>query len=421
MPFWPSPISAQDVAAAGLRPGWPVALGGRVWWTEDRPGEGGRTAIVRRDPDGTRHDLLPAPWSARTRVHEYGGRPYAVTPDGDVVFAAQADQRLYILGKNGEPKPLTPEGSRYADLLVHDGRIWCVREHHDDSGKITRSVVSIPLTGGEPRTWATGSDFYAAVALSPDGEHLAYVCWNHPRMPWDGTELRVTSLRDGRAWTVLGGRSESVLAPTWKDDATLYLVSDRSGWWNLYESGLRGDGPRALCPAEEEFTLPPWQLGGAPYALLGDGRLAVLHGRGDLRLGVLDPATGALGDLDLPWSGWQPALAADGRSVTGVAHAARAPRSVVRVETGSGRAESLMGDAERLPDLSGLPDPRAVVVPGEREVHAFLYAPGDEPAPYVIFVHGGPTAHADTALDLEKAFLTSRGIGVLDVNYGGST
>ncbi|NUP00962.1 MAG: S9 family peptidase, partial [Nonomuraea sp.] len=295
-----------------------------MWWTEDRPGEGGRTAIVRRDADGTRHDLLPAPWSARTRVHEYGGRPYAVTPEGDVVFASLDDQRLYILGKNGEPKPLTAEGSRYADLLVHDGRVWCVREQHADDGKITRAVVSIPLTGGEPRTWATGCDFYAAPALSPDGEHLAYVCWNHPLMPWDGTELRVVRLRDGESWTVLGGPSESVLSPTWKDDSTLYLASDRSGWWNLYECGLRGDGLRALCPAEEEFTLPPWQLGGLPYAVLGDGRLAVLHGRGDLRLGVLDPATGALADLDVPWAGWPAAVAADGMTGSGMGHAARA-------------------------------------------------------------------------------------------------
>ncbi|YCK41327.1 S9 family peptidase [Actinomadura sp. ATCC 39365] len=421
MPFWPSAISARDVAAAGLRPGWPVAQGGRVWWTEDRPGEGGRTAIVRREPDGTCRDLLPAPWSARTRVHEYGGRPYAVTPGGDVVFAGLADQRLYILGQNGQPKPLTAEGSRYADLTVRDGEVWAVRERHGEHGKITRSVVSIPLEGGEPRERASGHDFYASPVPSPDGAHLAYVCWNHPRMPWDGTELRVVRLRDGQTRTVLGGEAESVLSPAWKDDATLYLVSDRSGWWNLYECGLDGAAPRALCPAEEEFTQPPWQLGGAPYTVLADGRLAVLHGRGDLRLGVLDPATGALHDLHLPYTGWQAALAADGMSVTGVGHAARLPRSVVRVDVASGRAEPLAGADERLPDLSGQPDPRPVVVPGERPVHAFLHQVAEEPTPFVVFVHGGPTAHADTALDLEKAFLTSRGIGVLDVNYGGST
>ncbi|NJP97192.1 S9 family peptidase [Nonomuraea sp. FMUSA5-5] len=423
MPFWPSPISTRDVAGSSVRPGWPVAMGGRVWWTEDRPDEGGRTVIVRRAADGTRRDLLPAPWCARTRVHEYGGRPYAVTPDGDVVFANLKDQRLYLLADGGEPRPLTDDGCRYADLLVHDGQVWCVREHHDENGKVTRAVVAIPLDGGEPRVWASGSDFYASPTISPDGWHLAYVCWNHPRMPWDGTELRVVPLTGGPAWTVRGGHSESVLAPSWKDDSRLYLVSDASGWWNLYEIGLHGDGARALHPAEEEFTLPPWQLGGRPYAALPDGRLAVLHGRGDLRLGLLDPGSGTLTDLDLPYTGWNAALAADGPRVVGIGYAATTPRSVVAVDTATGRHQELRPDPAALPDLAYLTVPEAVRIEGD--VHGFLYPPHPSAVegapPYVIFVHGGPTAHADTALDLEKAFLTSRGIGVLDLNYGGST
>ena len=425
MPFWPSPISTRDVAGSGVRPSWPTAQGGRVWWTEDRPDEGGRTTIMCRAADGTHRELLPVPWSARTRVHEYGGRPYAVTPAGEVVFANLKDQRLYILGENGEPKPLTAEGCRYADLLVHDGQVWCVRERHTEDGKVTRAIVSIPLEGGEIREWATGCDFYASPAISPDGRHLAYICWNHPRMPWDGTELRVTRLSGGDSWTVRGGAAESVLAPSWKDDARLYLISDRSGWWNLYEAGLHGDGGRAVHPTEEEFVLPPWRLGGRPYAVLGDGRLAVLHGRGDLRLGVLDPESGALTDLDVAYAGWDGALTAEGMSVTGIGYAPGIPRSVVIVDTAAGGHQVLKHDIERLPDPAYLPVPRAVRVPGREEVHAFLYPPYGPATeglpPYVIFVHGGPTAHADSSLDLEKAFLTSRGIGVLDVNYGGST
>ncbi|MGP4094712.1 prolyl oligopeptidase family serine peptidase [Nonomuraea sp. KM90] len=430
MPFWPSPISTRDVAGSGVRPGWPTARDGRVWWTEDRPDEGGRTTIVRRAADGTHRDLLPAPWCARTRVHEYGGRPYAVTPAGEVVFANLKDQRLYVLGENGEPKPITDEDCRYADLLVHDGQVWCVRERHAEDGKVTRAIVSIPLDGGEAREWATGCDFYASPAISPDGRHLAYVCWNHPRMPWDGTELRVTRLSGvsgGQgSWTVRGGPAESVLAPAWKDDSRLYLVSDSSGWWNLYEVGLQGDDARALHPAEEEFTAPPWRLGGMPYAPLPDGRLAVLHGRGDLRLGVLDPGSGTLTNLDVPHTGWDAALATEGTSVVGIGYAATTPRSVVTVDTTTGEHTPLKRDVSTLPDPAYLPIPRPVRVPGpQADVHAFLYPPHapatDGTPPYVIFVHGGPTAHADTALDLEKAFLTSRGIGVLDVNYGGST
>ncbi|MCA2183035.1 prolyl oligopeptidase family serine peptidase [Nonomuraea glycinis] len=424
---WLSPISTTQVARAGVRAGWPSALDGQAWWTEDRPEEGGRTTIVHRAADGTRRELLPAPWCARTRVHEYGGRPYTVTADGQVIFANLADQRLYLL--DGTITPLTPEGenARYADLLVHDGHVWCVRERHTGDGKISRAIVSIPLSGGPAREHVTGHDFYAFPTISPDGRHLAYICWDHPRMPWNGTELRLTRLSDGLSWPIQGGPSESVLAPRWKDHETLYLISDLSGWWNLYELGLQGGPPEPLCPMEEEFAWPLWYLGGLPYTILGDGRLAVLHGRGDLRLGLLDPRTRVLTDLDTGYDGWEPALAADGTSLLGVAYGAATDRSVVRLDTGTGRAAALGGGATP-PDPAYLPSPRAVELPGEDgPVHAFLYPPTNPaevvegPAPYVVFVHGGPTGQAGTALDLEKAFLTSRGIGVLDVNYGGST
>ncbi|MFC5816781.1 S9 family peptidase [Nonomuraea harbinensis] len=430
--LWPSPISTSDVARAAARPAWPVVSGGAAWWTEDRPGEGGRTTIVRLTADGARTELLPPPWNARTRVHEYGGRPYAVTSGGDVVFTELTDQRLHTLDRSGEIRPLTPEGDRYADLVVRDDQVWCVRERHLDGGKVSRSIVSVPLAGGEAAEQVTGHDFYAFPTLSPDGRLLAYVCWNHPRMPWHGTELRVTRLSDGETWTVAGGPSESVLAPQWRDDGRLYLISDRSGWWNLYAADIGGGEPEPLCPREEEFAWPLWYLGGLPYAVLADGRLAVLHGRGDLRLGVLDPLTGVLTDLDTPFPGWAPTLAADGASVLGIGYGPATPMSVTRVTTAIGTPggiEVLAADPGGLPDPAYLPEPRAVTLPGEdgREVHAFLYPPAhpdhaaDGPHPYVIFVHGGPTAHATTALDLGKAFLTSRGIGVLDVNYGGST
>ncbi|MET8001247.1 S9 family peptidase [Nonomuraea glycinis] len=424
---WLSPISTTQVARAGVRAGWPSALDGQAWWTEDRPEEGGRTTIVHRAADGTRRELLPAPWCARTRVHEYGGRPYTVTPDGQVIFANLADQRLYLL--DGTISALTPEGenARYADLLVHDGHVWCVRERHTGDGKISRAIVSIPLSGGPAREHVTGHDFYAFPTISPDGRHLAYICWDHPRMPWNGTQLRLTRLSDGLSWPIQGGPSESVLAPRWKDHETLYLISDLSGWWNLYELGLQGGPPEPLCPMEEEFAWPLWYLGGLPYTILGDGRLAVLHGRGDLRLGLLDPRTRVLTDLDTGYDGWEPALAADGTSLLGVAYGAATDRSVVRLDTTTGRAVALGGGATP-PDPAYLPSPRAVELPGEDgPVHAFLYPPTNPaeivegPAPYVVFVHGGPTGQAGTALDLEKAFLTSRGIGVLDVNYGGST
>ncbi|GIH77636.1 prolyl oligopeptidase family serine peptidase [Planobispora longispora] len=443
---WPSPISTSDVARAGMHLSFPTVLGEEVWWTEDRPAQGGRTTIMHRSADGARRELLPPPWSARTRVHEYGGRSYAVVPDEDsgdggdgpgrsVVFANLSDQRLYLLTPGADPRPITPEpaaeaGLRYADLLVHDGQVWCVRERHHDDGKVSRSIVSIPLHGGaEPRERVGGCDFYASPTISPDGEHLAYICWNHPRMPWNGTELRITRLSDGHSWNVKGGTSESVLAPRWRDDRTLYLISDWSGWWNLYQIGIYGTSSQALHPAEEEFAGPLWQLGGAPYTVLDDGRLAILHGQGNLKLGVLDPASGALTDFDVPYDGWAPALASDGRMIVGIGYGPAVPRSVVRVDSVTGRVEGLRRDIDELPDVAYLPRPEAVEIQGRfgRRVHALVYPPsnpevaGEGAPPYVVVAHGGPTGNSTTALDLEKAFLTSRGIGVIDVNYGGST
>ncbi|GIH26650.1 acyl-peptide hydrolase [Acrocarpospora phusangensis] len=425
MPPERTPISTSDVARSGLRLGYPTVLGDEVWWEEDRPAEAGRRTIVHRAAGGARRELLGAPWDARSRVHEYGGRSYVVVPGAGVAFVNNADQRLYLT-HGGTPRPLTAASSyRYGDLLWGGGAIWCVREHHDgDDGKVHRALVSVTLDG-EVREVVSGSDFYASPALSPDGEHLAYICWNHPRLPWTGTELRITRLEDGSSWTVKGGMSESVLAPQWRDNRNLYLVSDWSGWWNLYQIGIFGTSSQALYPAEEEFAWPLWELGGAPYLVLGDGRLAVLHGQGDLRLGVLDPETGTLTDLDVPYTGWRPALSADGTTLAGIAYGSDIPRSVVRVDTVTGRVEGLRRDIAELPDVAYLPEPHAVEISGSfgRRVHAYRYAPyaAEGPAPYVVFLHGGPTGHATTELSLEKAFFTTRGIGVLDVNYGGST
>ncbi|TQS29952.1 prolyl oligopeptidase family serine peptidase [Microbispora sp. KK1-11] len=466
----PSPISTADVARAGLRLGFPTVLGGETWWEEDRPAEGGRRTVVHRAADGTLTDLLPAPWDARTRVHEYGGRSYVVVPGHGLVFAHHPDQRLYLARSHGggepgsgaeRPRPVTPEPDepgvlRYADLRVQDAggpggpRVWCVRERHHQDAKVTRSIVAVePAGAGDVAELVTGSDFYASPTPSPDGRHLAYICWNHPRMPWTGTELRVTRLSDGATWTVMGGPAESVLAPVWCDERRLYAISDRSGWWNLYRADMSGSSCEPLYPAEEEFAGPLWQLGGLPYAVLGDGRLAVLHGRGDLRLGVLDPETGTLTDLDVPFEGWAPVLDADGDVLAGLGYRAGAPRSVVRIDAAgaaghsagaghagrTGRAVELRREIEDVP-AGVLPAPLAVEFeaveiggveigagPGMR-VHAYLYPPdqADEGgAPYVVFVHGGPTGHATSELSLEKAFFTSRGIGVIDVNYGGSS
>jgi dipeptidyl aminopeptidase/acylaminoacyl peptidase len=435
---WPSPISAADVANVSIRLSFPMITGPVMWWQESVPAEGGRQTIVRQGPDGVREYLLPDPWNARTRVHEYGGRSFQPLPDGGMVFANFADQRLYwVPAGGGDPKPVTGDtGDRYADFVLSpsEDELWCVRERHAD-GRITRAIVAVPLDGSAAddadavRVLVTGSDFFAFPTPSPDGSRLAWICWDHPRMPWDGTELRVASLDAADDYLVLmGGEQESVLAPAWRDADSLYVVSDRSGWWNLYLAALDGE-QRNLCPREEEFAEPLWQLGARPYAVLGDGRIAVVHSAGDARLAVLDPVDGGLADLDVPF-GTAGSLTASGYQVAALAGAPAIPMSVVAVDTRSGAVAKVRQEADSVPDAGYLPLPRTVelAAPGGGVVHAVVYPPGSasatgpegEAPPYIVWVHGGPTSQVHPVFDLEKAYFTSRGIGVVDVNYGGS-
>jgi dipeptidyl aminopeptidase/acylaminoacyl peptidase len=458
------------VARGRRRIGYPTVIGGDVWWQEGRPAEGGRVTVVHRAPGGIVTDVLPAPWSARTRVHEYGGLSYLPVPRPPsaagrraprghaIVFANHADQRLYIADRSRPPLPITPDpatveggsgaeavepaGLRYADFVLSPdgGEVWCVRERHC-GGKVTRAIVAVPLDGSaaaDPaavRELVTGWDFFAYPTPSPDGERLAWISWNHPHMPWDGTELHVAQITDGvpgRARPVQGGLRESVLAPFWRDATSLYVATDWTGWWNIYQVGLTGEPPQALFPAEEEFAGPLWQLGGRPFVPLGDGRLAVIHGRGSMRLGVLDPETSELTDLDLPsLTAFFPGLSASGTVIAGIAGGPTEPVSVVLVDTATSRVDVLRPELDDPPGQAYLPVPRNVELKGRygRVVHALVYPPsspdatgpdGDRP-PYVVWVHGGPTAHEVGVLDTQKAYFTSRGIGIIDVNYGGST
>src|SRR5580692_8156322 len=459
---WPSPITGADVARKQIGLAFPTMAGGGVWWQEMRSAEGGRQTVVCQGPDGVRRDLLPVPWNARTRVHEYGGQSYLPLNDG-FVFANFSDQRLYR-GRDGvEPEALTaapgPDASdRFADFVLapSGNEVWCVRERHcsgrdgagrDGAGRVRRAIVAVPLDGSAAddsdtvRVLVSGSDFYAFPAPSPDGTRLAWICWDHPRMPWDGTELRVAALDDGgpvrdksQQQLIMGCDTESVLAPVWRDDRSLYVISDRSGWWNLYLADLLGF-PRALCPREEEFAQPLWQLGRYPYAVLDDGRIAVVHGQDRPRLGVLDPGTGQLTDLDLPYQVFGSGLSASGRSVVTIAGGPAVPLSVIKADIPaagpSAEVHELRRTLDSVPDAGYLPVPREARLtgPSGSVVHALVYppanpavrAPDGELPPYIVWVHGGPTSQVDARLDLEKAFFTSRGIGIIDVNYGGSS
>ncbi len=446
---WPSPVDAALAAAHDGRPDDVGFVADEVWWTAPRPAEGGRRTLVRRHTDGTEESLLPAPWNVRSRVIEYGGRPWgaATTDTGPlVVFVNFSDQRLYAFTPGGgAPRPLTPlstvgGGLRWIEPDPRPGRgeVWCVLEEFTGEGPtdVRRVPVAVPLDGsaaddrGAVRELAPERQrFVTGPRLSPDGSRAAWLAWDHPRMPWDGTELIVAEVgpegvfRDPR--TVAGGPEESIAQADWAPDGTLLYSSDRTGWWNLYRDG------QPLCAREEEFGGPLWKLGQRWFAPLDSGLIAVLHGRGAAALGILDPETGEVVDAAGPWTEFAPALAVHGERVAGVGAGAHSGYEVVELDTRTGRARVIGAPHEDATDPAYYPKPqiRTFPGPGGREIHTHLYpphnpvcrAPDGERPPYVIWAHGGPTSRSPLVLDLEIAYFTSRGIGVAEVNYGGST
>ncbi|EPD67496.1 hypothetical protein HMPREF1211_01755 [Streptomyces sp. HGB0020] len=445
---WPSPIDAALAAAHDGRPEFVGFVGDEAWWTEPRPAEGGRRTLVRRRADGREEQVLPAPWNVRSRVIEYGGQPWsAAVVDGAplVVFVDFADQRLYRHEPGGEPRPLTPlspvgGGLRWAEpqVLVERGEVWCVLEEFTGDGPtdVRRVLAAVPLDGSAAQDRDAVREltddrhrFVTGPRLSPDGGRAAWLAWDHPRMPWDGTELVVAEVADDgtfrAARTLAGGAEESVAQVEWAADGSLLYASDRTGWWNLYRDGT------PLCEREEEFGGPLWKLGQRWFAPLESGLIAVVHGRGATALGILDPDSGEVVDAAGPWTEFAPTLAVHGERVVCVGASPRSAYEVVELDTRTGRARVIGAEHDDAVDPAYYPEPqiRTFTGPAGRDIHAHIYpphnpgcvAPGGELPPYVVWAHGGPTSRAPLVLDLEIAYFTSRGIGVAEVNYGGST
>ena len=446
---WGSPVSSGLIVRGVISLGGIKLDGQDVYWIEGRPGEGGRNVVVRRAPDGGTEDVTPQPFNARTRVHEYGGGDF-VAHDGALFFSNFDDQRLYSVPSGGEPRPLTRgSGKRYADMTVDGGRnrILAVREDH--SGGHPRAgrepvneLIDVSLDDGVERVLASGADFYSSPRLSPDGRRLAWLAWDHPNMPWDGTELWVGELgEDGlpeSSERVAGGPEESVFQPEWSPDGTLYFVSDRTGWWNLYRlgEGPRGEEAGPLREMEAEFGLPQWRFGMSTYAFVSPTRIVCAYvERGSFRLGRLDVGTGELEGIETPYSTISSVTAGTGAEGDGFVvfrgGSPTEPSSVVRLDLATGEHEVLgrSSDLEIDAGYVSVPEPVEFPTEGGKTAHAFFYPPENrdysalegELPPLLVMGHGGPTSMATTTLDLEVQYWTSRGIAGLDVNYGGST
>ena len=283
---WRSPIRIDDLVGdrVGLFETW--IDGDDLYWLELRPSEAGRQVLVRVGADGAAEDLVPESVSVRTRVHEYGGGSYTVA-GGVVVYSDLADGRLYRLDPGaGGPVPITPAGPwRYADMRFDAARrrFIAVREDHSGEAEPVNQIVDVALDGErDPRVLVTGVDFVAAPRIAPDGSHLAWLEWDHPNMPWEATRLRVAAIAPdgslGEADLAAGGPDESVAQPEWSADGILHLVSDRSGWWNLYRLV---EGPRLepLAPMDAEFADPAWIFGRSSYGFLADGSIVAVARR----------------------------------------------------------------------------------------------------------------------------------------------
>ncbi|MCU0545973.1 MAG: S9 family peptidase [Oscillatoriaceae cyanobacterium Prado104] len=454
---WKSPITSDLIVSGTVGLGQIAIDGNDIYWVEGRPSEGGRSVIVRRTPDGKITDVTPPPFNVRTRVHEYGGGAFAVA-GGTVYFSHFSDQRIYCQALDSQPEVLTPVADcSYADAIVdkQKKRLICVREDRAVDGEPVNTIVSINLDdGADIRVLVEGNDFYASPRLSPDGSQLCWICWNHPNMPWDGTELWVAKIDSGgflgEKQLVTGGVDESIFQPEWAADGVLYFVSDKSNWWNIYRTPLNPPLPRGeagtasepplvmgaggiepLCEMAAEFGMPQWVFGMSTYAVAAENQIICTYNQqGEWHLASVDLTTKQLTEIETPYTDIS-SLQASGEIAVFLAGSPTESAAIVLLNLTTSQRQVLRRSSDLSIDPGYLSVARAIEFPTENGLTAFGFfyppqnqdftAPETEKPPLVVKSHGGPTAATSSTMNLRIQYWTSRGFAVLDVNYGGST
>ena len=417
---------------------WSQAMDDDLWWDEVRPTEAGRTLVVSRQHG----DILKSPWSAKSQVHEYGGLSWlGIVLQGHsmLAFVNKADQRIYITKPMGEPQPLSPESPagqshRYIDMIAVGDEIWCIREVHKE-GRVERDLVALSfnLKGvGALRILEASSHFYAHPRLSADGRYLCWIAWEHPQMPWDGTELRVAEVSNGQLSNVrvlAGDVQTSCLSPEWGPQNELYFICDKSGWWNLWQVDLRGQLTHLIEEASE-WGFPLWQLGMRALSVLSDGQVLSVHGAVDARKIVrVNPSTRAMQDLDSELTDFKPSLSVSSSKAYAVGASGKVVSQLLEIDLLSWQVSNVVTSVAAPVDARYFPKPHEISAmrADGRKVFAILHAAHhpdfelSEKPPLMVVVHGGPTANSAATLSMKYAYFTSRGISVVDVNYGGST
>ncbi|MEZ5528888.1 MAG: prolyl oligopeptidase family serine peptidase [Porticoccaceae bacterium] len=436
---WASPIVPDMLCKAAPGYAFPQFDSGNLYWLESRPWENGRSVVMRRRPDGTVDEALPAPLSCRSKVHEYGGSPYLVA-DNVLYFCLYDDQRVYAIDladSKALPQPLTPENEySFADFCLdrQRERLIVVMEDHGGEGEPQNLLATIPLDGSQAiQVLEEGADFYAYPRLDNDSKQLCWISWNHPDMPWDNTCLWLAGLDANGALNepqlVAGNGNESVLQPRWSPGNQLYFVSDRDNWWNLYRS--TGTSVEAILPMAAEFATPLWVLGMSNYDFLADGTLLCSYSRdGSWHLGTLAPNSGVLTEIDSDYSQFSDVRCHGNRAWL---VAASPQLSAELVEWCSAENHfQVVAHGDPLDIDAGylsIPEPISFPSGDDAVAHAFYYpaanpefsAPENARPPLIVVCHGGPTGATGTGLNLKVQYWTSRGFAVLDVNYRGST
>ena len=435
---WKSQVTSDLVSSGTIRFDGQIEIDGdEIYWVEMRPAEAGRYVVVRRSRDGRKSDITPRQFNARTRVHEYGGGAFKVD-HGSVYFSNFTDQRLYCQNFGSTPWPITHEGSmRYADGIIDHRRerMICVCQDHTKNDKNPENyLASINIHGtGQVQKLVSGNDFYSSPRVSPDGSHLAWLTWNHPNMPWDYTELWVGEIEEDGAITnavkLAGGSDESICQPKYSSDGTLYFISERTGWWNLYR--WRDGFIEPLCPMEAEFGVPHWTFGQSNYGFASTRQLICAYFKnGAWHLASLDTVTLRFEIIDTPYTSISSVQAVPGYAVFLAGSPTEAP-AIVRLDLAGGKTEVLCRSTEVKVDPRYLSLPEAIEFPTENGLtaHALYYkpkndnftGPSDKRPPLIIVSHGGPSGATSSTLNLSIQFWTSRGFAVADVDYGGST
>ena len=442
---WKSPITADMIASGGVKLGEIVADGVDVYWLESRPDEGGRSVVVRCSADGDVSDITPQGFNVRNAVHEYGGGSYAVY-GGVVYFTNWDDQRVYKQSHGGTPVALTappdvPKGTRYADLSVsEDGScLLCVRETHlAADAEAVNEVVGINTATGDVAVLASGSDFYAAPRACNANGGIAWLAWDHPNMPWDGSRLysggfdpsapvaEITTVAQ-----LAGGDDVSITQPRWSLGGTLHFVSDASGWWRL--CAWRDGAAMELLASDFDVAGPDWQFGFSSYAFLADGQVVIGRGgesRGELM--ILGPGARPIRSVAVPYSEISYIVAGNGGDhVYFIGASPTASNAVVRCDIESGECTDLRSTMQSGLDAGYLSAPEHIVFPttDDAVAHAWYYpptnreysAPDGSLPPLMVVCHGGPTSRSGTAFDPKLQYWTSRGFALVDVNYRGSS